>query len=162
MKISQIFKDFKERKGSQVERRRGRRREDGQKGWPYRHFLPPADSQALQNFTLGLQRREDWNSALQETRTEPEFEFSSKKRWSVSNPQLRLRPFDQIPASRTAEIEKKGRIGKVKGRKERGKEREMNKVSCSLLIGALWPVVHARRRPGTKGSQLWLLGLVHW
>ena len=40
--------------------------------------------------------------------------------------------------------------------------REVNKVSCSLLDGALWPVVHVRRRPGTKGSQLWPLGLVHW
>ena len=28
------------------------------------------------------------------------------------------------------------------------------------LVGALWPVVHVRRRPGTKGSQLQLLGLV--
>ena len=39
---------------------------------------------------------------------------------------------------------------------------EVNKVSCSLLVGALWPVVHLRRRPGTKGSQLRSLGLVHW
>ena len=69
---------------------------------------------------------------------------------------------DQIPASRTEEIGKKGRTEKVKGRKERGKEREVNKVSCSLLVGALWPVVHTRRRPGTKGSQLSPLGLVHW
>ena len=36
----------------------------GQKGWPYRHLLPPADTQVLWDFTLGLQRREDWNSAL--------------------------------------------------------------------------------------------------
>ena len=50
----------------------------------------------------------------------------------------------------------------VKERKERGKGREVNKVSCSLPVGALWPVVHIRRRPGTKGSQLWPLGLVHW
>ena len=50
----------------------------------------------------------------------------------------------------------------VKERKERGKGREVNKVSCSLPVGALWPVVHIRRRPGTTGSQLWLLSLVHW
>ena len=50
----------------------------------------------------------------------------------------------------------------VKERKERGKGREVNKVSCSLPVGALWPVVHVRRRPGTKGSQLRPLGLVHW
>ena len=55
-----------------------------------------------------------------QTRTEPEFEFSAKRRWSVSNPQLWLRPFDQIPASRTRGLEKRGRIGRVKERKERG------------------------------------------
>ena len=32
MKISQVFKDFKGRKGSQAERRRGRRQERGMKG----------------------------------------------------------------------------------------------------------------------------------
>ena len=53
-------------------------------------------------------------------------------------------------------------IGRVKERKERGKGREVNKVSCSLQVGALWPVVHIRRRPGTKRSQLPPLGLVHW
>ena len=57
------------------------------KGWSYRHLLPPTDTQALWDFSLGFQRREDWNSAL----PEPEFEFSAKRRWSVSNPQLRLR-----------------------------------------------------------------------
>ena len=43
-----------------------------------------------------------------------------------------MRPFDQIPASRTGGLEKQGRIGRVKERKERGKGREVNKVSCSL------------------------------
>ena len=57
---------------------------------------------------------------------------------------------------------KTGRIGRAKERKERGKGREVNKVSCSLLVGALWPVVSVRRRPGTKGSQFQPLGLVHW
>ena len=46
--------------------------------------------------------------------------------------------------------------------KERGKGKEVNKVSCSLPVGALWPVVCIRRKPRTKGSQLWPLGLVHW
>ena len=71
-------------------------------------------------------------------------------------------PFDQIPASRTGGLEKQGRIGRVKERRQRGKGREINKVSCSLPVGALWPVVHVRRRPGTKVSQLRPLGLVHW
>ena len=31
--------------------------------------------------------------------------------------------------------------------------------TCALPI---WPAVRVRRRPGTKGSQLRLLGLVHW
>ena len=47
----------------------------------------------------------------------------------VSNPQLRLRPFDQIAVSRTGGLEKWGRIGRVKKRKEKGKGREVNKVS---------------------------------
>ena len=51
---------------------------EGQKGWSYRSLLPPADNQALWDFTLGLQRREDLNSALPEIR--PEFEFSAKRR----------------------------------------------------------------------------------
>ena len=57
MKISQVFKHFKGRKGSQVERRRGRRRERWVKGV------------ALQT-SPGTCRypREDWNSALPETR----------------------------------------------------------------------------------------------
>ena len=59
------------------------------------------------------------------------------------------------------ELEKRGRIGRVKERKERGKGREVNKVSCSVPVRVLWPVVHVRR-PGTKGSQLQPLGLVHW
>ena len=64
--------------------------------------------------------------------------------------------------SRTRGLEKRGRIERVKKRKERGKGREVNKVSSSLPVGALWPVVCIRRRPGTKGSQLQPLGLVHW
>ena len=64
--------------------------------------------------------------------------------------------------SRTRELEKQGRIGRVKERRQRGKGREVNKVSCSLQVRALWPVVHVRRRPRTKRSQLRPLGLVHW
>ena len=51
---------------------------------------------------------------------------------AVSNPQLRLRAFNQIPASSTRGLQKRGRIGKVKERKERANGREVNKVSCSL------------------------------
>ena len=65
--------------------------EVGQKGWPYRPatyrylgvmglFPGPPEKGGLE---LGLTRNQ--------TRPEPEFEFSAKRRWSVSNPQLRLR-----------------------------------------------------------------------
>ena len=64
--------------------------------------------------------------------------------------------------SRTGGLEKQGRIGRVKERKERGKGREVNKAFCSLPVGVFWPVVRIRRRPGTKGSQLRPLDLVHW
>ena len=50
----------------------------------------------------------------------------------VSNSQLRLRHFDQIPASRKVGLEKKGGIGRVKERKERRKGREVHKVFCFL------------------------------
>ena len=59
------------------------------------------------------------------------------------------------------EIRKTGRIGRAKERKDGEKGREVSKVSCSSPVGALWPVVRVRRRPGTKGSQLRPLGLVH-
>ena len=49
------------------------------------------------------------------------------------------------------------RRGKREGRGERSK-----KSLVPYPVGALWPVVHVRRRPGTKGSQLQPLGLVHW
>ena len=40
----------------------------GQKGWLYRRLLPAANTQMLQDFTLGLQKREDLYLALSETR----------------------------------------------------------------------------------------------
>ena len=96
-----------------------------------------------------------------QTRTEPEFEFSSKRRWSVSNPKLRLRPFDQIPASRTRELENRDRMGRVKRGKREGWGERSIKSLIPYSVGALWPVVSVRRRPGTKGSQSWPLGLVY-
>ena len=91
-----------------------------------------------------------------QTRPEPEFEFSAKRRWSVSNLQLRLRPFDQIPMSRTRGLEKQRRIGRVKERKETGKAREVNKVSCSLPVRALWPVVVYQASSVQLLSHIWL------
>ena len=42
----------------------------GQKGRTYRRLLPPIDTQALRDFSLAFQKREDWNSVLPETRPE--------------------------------------------------------------------------------------------
>ena len=47
---------------------RKRKKKKKKKGWPYRHLLPPADTQVLWDFSLGLQRREDWYSAQPEIR----------------------------------------------------------------------------------------------
>jgi len=52
----------------------------GQKGLPYRHLLSPADTQALWDFALGLQRREDWNLALPEIRPDQNQNLSSLTR----------------------------------------------------------------------------------
>ena len=55
--------NVKGRKGSQVERRG-----EGAKWVAF--LMSLADTQALRDFALSLQRREDWNSALPETRPE--------------------------------------------------------------------------------------------
>ena len=57
-------KEREETKGVSVRERKRKKK----KGWPYRHLLPPTDIQALQDFSVGLQRREDWNLALPEIR----------------------------------------------------------------------------------------------
>ena len=63
---SKISKGGKE---ARLKEEGGGGRKGGQKGWPYRPLLPPADTQALWDFTLGLQIREDWNLALSEIKT---------------------------------------------------------------------------------------------
>ena len=60
----------------------------GQKGWPYRRLLPPADTKALWDFTLGLQRREDWNLALPEIRPDQNQNLSSLPRGGDQSPIL--------------------------------------------------------------------------
>ena len=106
------------------------------KGWPYRRLLPPTDTWALWDFPLGLQRREDWNSALPEIRPDQNQNSSSLPRGGDQSPILSSGwgPFDQIHASRTGRLEKQGRTGGVKERKERGKGREGNK-SLLFLTG---------------------------
>ena len=94
-----------------------------------------------------------------QTRTELESEICQEEMISLlSSAQAEA----LLPASRTRGLEKQGRIGRAKERKERGKGREVNKGSCSLPVGALWPVVHIRRKPGTKSPNcshwFWSLG----
>ena len=66
---SEDLKDFKGGAEARLKEERGGGRRGGRKGWPYRRPLPPTDTHALRDFSLGLQRREDWNSALPEIRT---------------------------------------------------------------------------------------------
>ena len=160
MKISQVFKDFKGRKVRLKEDERRQERGAKKDGLTdtSRHLQIPRHYGTL-SWASREGRTGTWPyQKPDQTRTEPEFKFSAKQRGSASSPQLRLRP---VPASRTRGLEKRGRIGRVKERKERGEGREVNKFSCSLPGRALWPVVHVRRRPGTKVSQLRPLGLVH-
>ena len=60
-------KEWEETKGRRLGERK--RKKKKKRGWPYRRLLPPADTQVLWDFSLGLQRREDWNSAQPEIRT---------------------------------------------------------------------------------------------
>ena len=91
-KISQVFKGFKGRKGSQAERRR-RRRERGAKGVALQTSPATCRHPGVTGLFPGLP--EKGGLELGPTRNQTrKFEFSAKRRWSVSNPQLRLRPFD--------------------------------------------------------------------
>ena len=79
--------------------------------------------QMLQDFTLGFQGREDWNSTLLEIRPEPEFEFSANWTQSESDPQLRLSPFYQASASRTKGQEKMVKKARMKQEGKGGRGR---------------------------------------
>ena len=68
MKISQIFKDFKGRKGSQAERRTGRRWERGVKGVDLQTSPATCRYPGITGLYPGPPEKRDWNSALLETR----------------------------------------------------------------------------------------------
>ena len=113
MKISQVFRfQMEERKPGW--KKRGRRRESGVKG------VALQTSPAIPRYpgVTGCYPGPPWNRRLElgptrnQTRTESEFKpetrteqswnpRSAKQKWSASYPQLRLRPFNQILASRT-------------------------------------------------------------
>ena len=142
MKISHVFKYFKGRKESQVERRGERMWERGKNGWPYRYALPPADTQALRDFTLGLYPgtlpSREGSTGTQpyqkpsQTRTEPKWVHCQKEVISLqfSAQAEAVRPDSYIQDQGTR---KRGRRGRIKERKERRMGREVNKASCS------WP-----------------------
>ena len=82
MKISQVFEHFKERKGSQVERRRGRRRARGAK----RVALQMSPATYRYPGVVGLYPGPPEKGGLElgptrnQTRPEPEFEFSAERK----------------------------------------------------------------------------------
>ena len=82
MKMSQVFKDFKGRKRSQVERRGERRQEKGAK----RVALQTSPVTCRYPGIMGLYPGPPEKGGLElgptrnQTRTEPEFEFSAKRR----------------------------------------------------------------------------------
>ena len=82
MKIPQVFKDFKGTKGSQVERRRGRRWERGTN----RVALQTSPATCRYPGIMGLYPGPPEKGGLElgptrnQTRPEPEFEFSAKRR----------------------------------------------------------------------------------
>ena len=82
MKISQIFKDFKEKKGNQVERRRGRRQERRAKGVALSTSLVICRYPGIMGLYLGPPEKGELelNPIRNQTRTELEFEFSDKTR----------------------------------------------------------------------------------
>ena len=82
MKISPTFKDFKGRKGSQVERRGWRTQERGAKGVA----LQMSPATCRYPGVMGLYPGPPEKGGLElgptrnQTRTEPEFKFSAKRR----------------------------------------------------------------------------------
>ena len=82
------IKDFKEGKEARLKKKGEEAGEGEQKGWPYRRLLPPTDTQALWDFSLGLQRREDWHSALTEIRPDQNQNSSSLPRGGDQSPIL--------------------------------------------------------------------------
>ena len=81
---SEDLKDFKGGAEARLKEERGGGRRGGRKGWPYRRPLPPTDTHALRDFSLGLQRREDWNLALPEIRPDQNQNSSSLPRGVIS------------------------------------------------------------------------------
>ena len=88
MKISQIFKDFKGRKGSQAERRKGRRRERGTKGVALQMSPATCRYPGITGLYPGPPEKGDWDSALPEIRPDQNQNSSSPPRGGDQSPIL--------------------------------------------------------------------------
>ena len=70
----------------------------GQKGWPYRRLLPPADTRALRDFSLGFQKRETRDNAGTHKHREPKTNTRTDKhqpttqRWVFRAPEFSCPP----------------------------------------------------------------------
>ena len=129
MKMSQVFKDFKGRKRSQVERRGGRR-------WERRAKRVACHLQIPRHY-----RTLPWASREGRIETWP-YQKPDQNRTRIrvlcQEEMIGLQSSAQAEALRPDSCvwdwgtRKKDRIGRVKERKERQKGREVSKVSCSL------------------------------
>ena len=82
MKISQVFKHFKDRKGSQVERRKGRRWERGANGVALQMSPATCRYPGIMGLYPGPPEKGglELGPTRNLTRIEPEFKFSAKRR----------------------------------------------------------------------------------
>ena len=137
-------------------------RRGGQKGWPYKHLLPPTDTQALRDFSLGFQRREDRNSALPEIRTRIRVLCQEEVIILQSSAQAEG-PLTRFLRPGPGEgLEKQGRIGRVKERKDRGEGIEVNKVLVPYQSGHSGQLSASGGDQGQKGPScshwVWSIG----
>ena len=78
--LSTNIKDFKGGKEARLKEEGGGGRRRGTKGVAFQTSPATYRYPGIMGLFPGLQRREDWNSALPEIRPEQEFEFSAKRR----------------------------------------------------------------------------------
>ena len=111
----------------------------------------------------GLPGREEGNSTLPENGNQiPDQNSSSLPTRDDQAPTLRSGWGPPTTLLRPGPGQKKKRVrqeGLKRGKRE-GRGKRSIKSFVLYLVGALWPVIHVKRRPWTKGSQLRPLVLV--
>ena len=128
----------------------------------------------LPDFTLDLQGRQDWNSALPETRPDQNgtrIQTRNQNRTRIQvlcqakviglqlSAQAEVLQLESWVQEMEMKKKKVGQEGLRRGKREGRRERSVKSLVL-YLVRVLWPVVHVSRRPGTKGFQLRQLGLV--